>query len=112
MHWRLREADTPSILGWLSALQATVSERGLGAVVPPDEGWPDRVLGGPHHIGTTRMAADPTCGVVDADGRVHTSDNLYVAGSSVFPTGGHANPMLTIVALTLRLADHLHDTLT
>lgn len=112
LHWRLREADTRSIVGWLSALQATVSERGLGAVVLPKEGWPDRVLGGPHHMGTTRMAVDPTCGVVDADGRVHTSDNLYVAGSSVFPTGGHANPMLTIVALTLRLADHLHDTLT
>ena len=112
LHWRLREADTRSIEGWLSAFQATVSERGLGTVVPPEEGWADRVIGGPHHIGTTRMAADPTCGVVDANGRVHTSDNLYVAGSSVFPTGGHANPTLTIVALALRLADHLHDTLT
>ena len=65
-----------------------------------------------HHIGTTRMAADPREGVVDANCRVHGTDNLFVAGCSVFPTGGHANPTLTIVALALRLADHLRGTLT
>ncbi len=64
-----------------------------------------------HHIGTTRMAADPREGVVDADCRVHGTENLFVAGCSVFPTGGHANPTLTIVALALRLADHLRATL-
>ena len=57
------------------------------------------------------MSADPARGVVNADARVHTSDNLYVAGSSVFSTGGYANPTLTIVALALRLADHLRTTL-
>lgn len=65
-----------------------------------------------HHIGTTRMAADPREGVVDANCRVHGTRNLFVAGCSVFPTGGHANPTLTIVALALRLADHLRGTLT
>lgn len=60
-----------------------------------------------HHIGTTRMARRPEDGVVDRDSRVFGVDNLFVAGSSVFPTGGHANPTLTIVALALRLADHL-----
>jgi choline dehydrogenase-like flavoprotein len=60
-----------------------------------------------HHMGTTRMASDPASGVVDADCRVHGVENLYVAGSSVFPTGGNANPTLTIIALALRLADHL-----
>jgi choline dehydrogenase-like flavoprotein len=53
------------------------------------------------------MHADPSQGVVDADGRVHGIANLYVAGGSVFPTAGFANPTLTIVALALRLADRL-----
>ena len=53
------------------------------------------------------MHEDPTQGVVDADCRVHGTSNLFVAGSSVFPTYGYANPMLTIVALAIRLADHL-----
>lgn len=66
---------------------------------PLDVGW--------HHMGTTRMSASPTGGVVDQDGRVHGIGNLYVTGSSIFPTGGYANPTLTIVALALRLADHL-----
>jgi len=61
-------------------------------------------------MGGTRMSADPATGVVDADCRVHGYDNLYVAGSSVFPTGGWANPTLTIIALSLRLAEHLDST--
>lgn len=60
-----------------------------------------------HHMGTTRMHADPKKGVVDADLRLHEAKNLYVAGSSVFPTSGIANPTLTILALCMRLADHL-----
>lgn len=60
-----------------------------------------------HHIGTTRMHEDPRHGVVDSNCRAHGISNLFVAGSSVFPTSGHANPTLTIVALALRLADHL-----
>ena len=62
-----------------------------------------------HHMGTTRMREDPREGVVDADGRVHGVSNLFVAGSSVFPTGGTAGPTLTIVALALRLAQHLRQ---
>jgi choline dehydrogenase-like flavoprotein len=58
-------------------------------------------------MGATRMSADPTQGVVDPDLRVHEIANLYVAGSSVFPTSGIANPTLTILALVMRLADHL-----
>lgn len=66
-----------------------------------------RLRGTAHHHGTTRMAADPHRGVVDLDGRVHGVHNLYVAGSSVFPTSGWAFPTFTIVALSLRLGDHL-----
>lgn len=72
-----------------------------------NEAWRSVVEGGKHHIGTTRMHADPRLGVVDPDGRIHGSTNLYVTGSSVFPSGGYANPTLTIVALAIRLADHL-----
>jgi choline dehydrogenase-like flavoprotein len=60
-----------------------------------------------HHLGTTRMSANPKTGVVDLNCRMHGVDNLYVTGSSVFPTAGHANPTLTIAAMSLRLADHL-----
>jgi len=60
-----------------------------------------------HHLGTTRMSDNPLNGVVDSNCKVYGVSNLYVAGSSVFPTGGHANPTLTLIALTLRLADHL-----
>lgn len=60
-----------------------------------------------HHMGTTRMADSPTDGVVDRQCRVHGVDNLYVAGSSVFPTGGWSFPTLTIVALALRISDEL-----
>ena len=67
----------------------------------------DHRLGGRHHMGTTRMAASERQGVVDANCRVFGTPNLYIAGSSVFPTGGSANPTLTIVQLALRLADHL-----
>ncbi len=60
-----------------------------------------------HHMGTTRMGADPSNSVVDAQGRVHSLANLYLAGASVFPTSGSANPTFTIVALSIRLAEHL-----
>jgi choline dehydrogenase-like flavoprotein len=62
-----------------------------------------------HYIGTTRMADDPGAGVTDRNCAVHGMQNLFVAGSSVFPTAGQANPTFTIVALALRLADHLKN---
>ena len=60
-----------------------------------------------HHMGTTRMHSNPQWGVTDGNCRVHSVQNLFIAGSSVFPTSGNANPTLTIVALSIRLADHL-----
>lgn len=79
-----------------------------GRVDEPDP-WPDDVLGCWHHIGTTRMHESPSEGVVDANCRVHGMTNVYVAGSSVFPTGGATSPTLTIVALALRLSEHLRS---
>ena len=60
-----------------------------------------------HQMGTTRMSADPRFGVVDPNCKVHGVSNLYIAGSSVFPTGGGINPTLTIVMLALRLGEHI-----
>ena len=73
-----------------------------------DDSQPAQVNGTAHHMGTTRMADDPREGVVDRHCRVHGIDNLHVAGSSVFPTGGWAFPTFTIVALSQRLAEMLH----
>ena len=83
----------------------------------PGNAWPvdptigNHPIGGYHHMGGTRMGNDPSNSVVDADCRVHGIANLHVAGSSVFPTAGWANPTYTIVALALRLADRIDETL-
>jgi choline dehydrogenase-like flavoprotein len=69
--------------------------------------WMKNMDWGHHHLGTTRMHDDPVRGVVDANCKVHGLPNLYVAGSSVFPSYGASNPTMNLVALTLRLADHL-----
>lgn len=88
-----------------------LGEAGLGRVrldpVGDADDWIERAGWQWHHMGGTRMHEDPRRGVVDADCRVHGTSNLYVAGSSVFPTAGHANPTLSLVALTLRLGDRL-----
>jgi choline dehydrogenase-like flavoprotein len=69
--------------------------------------WLETMDWGNHHMGTVRMSDDPKQGVVDADLKVHGIGNLFVAGSSAFPTYGSSNPTMNLVALTLRLADHL-----
>jgi len=76
-------------------------------VTASDRQWPTTLSGGWHHMGTTRMHRDPKQGVVDPDCRVHGLGNLYVAGAAVFPTAGCANPTFTLVAMSLRLSDHL-----
>lgn len=68
--------------------------------------WP-----GDHHMGTARMSELPADGIVDRNLKLHTVDNLYLPSCAVFPTGGYANPTLTLLALALRLADHLKETL-
>ena len=77
----------------------------------PDE-WPATFTSGKHHCGTTRMSDNPTTGVVDPNCKVFDVDNLYVTGSSVFPTIGHTNPTLNLIALSLRLSDHLKEKMT
>ena len=67
----------------------------------------EKAFGTGHQIGTTRMDDDPARGVTDGNAKVHYTNNLYVAGSSLFPRCGWSNPTLTIVATSIRLADHL-----
>ncbi len=111
LDWRLSAQDKRSMLRSHQLLARALGAAGLGrlqVLIPEDDAeWPDDLTGGRHHMGTTRMHEDPRQGVVDASCRVHGVSNLFVAGSSVFPTSGAANPTLTIVALAVRLADAL-----
>jgi choline dehydrogenase-like flavoprotein len=109
LDWRVADDDFHTFERGVAHLAREVGRLGLGRVQLPDpEGrWRADVKGAWHHLGTTRMADDPSRGVVDAELRVHGLGNLYVAGSSVFPTGGASNPTFTLVALAIRLADHL-----
>jgi choline dehydrogenase-like flavoprotein len=113
--WRVTAEDKRLALAMHRLLGTEIGRTGFGrlrsTLVDDDETWPEDFRGNEHHMGTTRMHVDPTQGVVDANCRVHGIANLYVAGSSVFATGGAANPTLTIVALALRLADHLKERL-
>jgi choline dehydrogenase-like flavoprotein len=111
LDWRLTRLDHDSVRRTLEILGAEMGRVGVGRLkVILDEdvtAWPSDLQGGWHHMGTTRMSDDPHHGVVDRNGRVHGMSNLFVAGSSVFPTAGSGTPTLTIVALALRLADRL-----
>jgi choline dehydrogenase-like flavoprotein len=117
LDWRLSEIDVRSVAMLVETLGRELARLGLGKVEPAD--WlasgrwktdpliSSHPIGGYHHMGTTRMGLDPRTSVTDADGRVHGLANLWVAGSSLFPTGGWANPTLTIVALALRSAERI-----
>jgi choline dehydrogenase-like flavoprotein len=110
LDWQLTELDFRTVRRGHEILGEAICKAGLGTFstgIDAEGAWRSRVTSGYHHMGTTRMNADPRHGVVDANARVHGTSNLYVAGSSIFPTTGYVNPTLTIVALTLRLADHL-----
>jgi choline dehydrogenase-like flavoprotein len=108
--WRWNELDLRSIRQAQQIFCEELATARIGTFIPVEEtiGSEPRQFSSPHHfLGTTRMHDNPRNGVVDANCRVHDVANLFIAGSSVFPTGGFANPTLTIVALTLRLATHL-----
>lgn len=108
LDWQVDPADLASVHQAQELVAGALESAGVGRLLPTDAGAPTPLVeGAHHHLGTTRMHPDPSRGVVDADGRVHGVPNLYVAGSSVFPTAGYANPTLTIVALALRLGAHL-----
>jgi hypothetical protein len=113
LHWRKSTRDIETIRATAIELGSLLARQNLGRVrlfpwVLQAEAWPDvNNLAGWHHMGGTRMSTSATDGIVTPDLRLWGVDNMYIAGSSVFPSGGHANPTLSIVQLSLRLADHL-----
>jgi len=123
LHWRFSELEKRSAAGAMRALDGELRRLGLGRAEPepwladPETPWAfdplasNHMYGGYHHMGTARMAASERDGVCDADCRVHGVQNLFLAGSEVFPTGGWANPTLTLVALAMRLGDRIRSEL-
>jgi choline dehydrogenase-like flavoprotein len=111
LDWRLSAVDKRSVRRLVEILGVELGRAGLGRVQSQLDGsdttWPEDLVGSGHHIGTTRMSDDPKQGVVDRDCRVHGLANLFMGGSSVFPTAGSGTPTLLIIALAIRLSDHL-----
>ena len=118
LHWELTDFEKRSIRKIYELLGEEVGRAGVGRIKlmdylvdTNDQSWPAFTGGGWHHMGTTRMSEDPKQGVVDANCKVHGISNLFIAGSSCFTTAGAPNPTLTLVALTLRLSDHVKESM-
>jgi choline dehydrogenase-like flavoprotein len=108
LDWKVTDEETKSLMRLQEVVDSYLQKTHLGRLDNTSKPVADLYYtDASHHIGTTRMSDDPHTGVVDRDCRVHGVNNLYIAGSSVFPTSGYVNPTLTIVALGVRLAEHL-----
>jgi len=108
INWQLGQLDRTSFERLLASLSERLERAGIGTLdLGPEQPTLDDWVDAAHHIGATRMAASPREGVVDRECRVFGTDNLYIASSSVFPTGHSAAPTMTILALARRLGDHL-----
>lgn len=105
LQWRWHDRDIQNIKRAQTIFAEEIARAGLGRFhIERDGDLP--IVSNPgtaHHIGMTRMHSDPKQGVVDEHCQVHG----VIASSSVFPTGGYANPTLTIIALAIRLADYV-----
>jgi choline dehydrogenase-like flavoprotein len=117
IRWKVNEAERTTMRTMTRSMKNELERLGLARVQidswVEDDGtnWRTCVADSFHHIGTTRMSANETSGVVDSNCEVFGTRGLYVAGSSIFPTSGYANPTLTIVGLSLRLAHHIKEKL-
>ena len=112
-HWKWNDSDREAARDAQAFMAAALARAGLGEYrIIEDQGRPLLIAeSAAHPMGTTRMHSDPKKGVVDADCRLHSAANVFIASSSTFVTGGFANPTLTVVALALRIADQLRATL-
>lgn len=109
--WRCNDRDVDSVRRAYGVLQRAFARTGLGTLALDTDRLEhdlrhEGAVGG-HHLGAARMAEAPAHGVVDRDGKLFGIFNGYVASGAVLPTSGQANPTFTIVALAIRLADHL-----
>jgi choline dehydrogenase-like flavoprotein len=118
LNWAFTSNEKRSMRKIYEIIGQQAGATGVGRVRLKEELWdekddtmPASTSGGWHHMGTTRMNEDPKQGVVDGNCKVHGIQNLFIAGSSCFPTGAGVNPTFTIVALSIRLADHIKDVL-
>ncbi len=113
LHWAMTRQDKVTMQVTARLFDAELKRLRLGELemepwlMSDDLTWSPEMVGGHHHMGTTRMAETAAKGVVDRNCKTHAVDNLYIAGSSVFPTSSYVNPTFTILALAMRLADHL-----
>jgi choline dehydrogenase-like flavoprotein len=109
IHWCLNDIDIQNTIRIQEIWAEELSQAGIGNLIFTKDWSKQRLkkLAAQHHSGTTRMHNNFRQGVVDSNCKVHGIANLFVAGSSTFPTTGYANPTLTIIALALRLADHI-----
>lgn len=109
--WRYSPEDIASVRGTLDLIAQELERSGAGRLEYDRDTLEEDLMRfgayGGHHIGTARMGTDPRTSVVDADCRVHSVHDLFVAGSAAFPTSSQANPTLTLIALSLRLGKHL-----
>jgi choline dehydrogenase-like flavoprotein len=114
LNWQLTPLDTYTITRAMEILDEEFRRADLGhlAIETKRDSVPKGIHGGWHHMGTTRMHSEPKYGVVNPNCRVHGVSNLYIGGASTFPTSGYANPVLTTVALAIRLADHIRKIMT
>lgn len=113
-YWEKQPLERKTLLKSLNDINAWILNKDHGRIklydwVLKDYYPEDDEIGGYHHLGGTRMHSDKKFGVVDANLKIHGLKNLYVSGSSVFTTGGHSNPTLPIVQLSLRLAEYLNN---
>jgi choline dehydrogenase-like flavoprotein len=108
LHWFVTERERDSMLRTQEILGKAFARAGVGRLSSPEE--PEVFPTAHHHLGTTRMHVDEKQGVLDEHGAVHGMSNLFVAGTSTFPTGGYINPTLTAIALTIRLAERIKST--
>lgn len=113
VHWQLTDLTRYTMQQFADVVRDEFRRSNLGEVTLDDwirdvsPAWVNHINDQFHHIGTTRMHDSPRHGVVDRDCKVHGISNLYVGSSAVFPTSGHSNPTLTIIALCMRLSDKL-----
>jgi len=113
VNWLVSDLTYKALQSYGQALKRCLESAGIAMVqlspylLDPSANWKERAYSLYHHMGATRMAASPNQGVVDGQSRVHGIDNLYIAGTSILPTGSASNPSYTALALALRTADHL-----